>query len=285
MRPRTAWILVALVGLRSAAWAQVPAQRLLRTARSADYLFASDVQDARALWVNPAGLGAVIQASVHGEIVLDRMPVPGGNFALAQYTVGFNSRGFSAGYSHDGFNGVDSSNSTIRVGLSGSLPGLAVGGSLAFYNADVKQRGIDLGVRYELAPQVALAAAVRDIGKPVLRDSVIHPRGILSATGYLLQGRATVSGELVAAERPALQSGFDVTYRAGASLQSGGRLPIGGLVALDLGHNGKIDRWSVGLSIGGPDRVIGTASVLPNAISGALDRVAITGVASRQPPR
>jgi hypothetical protein len=76
-----------------------------------------------------------------------------------------------------------------------------------------------------------------------------------------------------------------VTYRAGASLQSGGRLPVGGLVALDLANNFKIDRWSVGLSIGGLDRMIGTATFNPNATSASLERFAVTGVATSRPPR
>ena len=284
MLRRTIHAVALMAAVASPLAAQLP-QAALRTPHSADYLFASSALDARALWVNPAGLGAFLQASVMGEVVVDRLVVPGGDLRLAQYSLGFNSRGFSVGYTHDGFEGVNASNSTIRVGLARGVGGLSGGVSLGFYNADVSQRGLDVGLRYAPSPLFALAAVVRDIGKPVLRDSVIHPRGIASATGYFLQGQGTLSGEIVAVERPALLTGYDVTYRAGASLESGGRLPIGALVALDLGNNLKVDRWTLGLSIGGPGRVIGTTTILPNAGSATLDRVAISGVATSRPPR
>ena len=284
MPKRLPWIALGLLCLASPAVAQVT-QAALRSPRSTDYLFAADVQDARALWVNPAGLGTYLQASVMGELVVDRLVVPGGDLALAQYTVAFNSRGFSAGYSHDRFNGVDAANSTIRVALARGFGGLAFGASLSFYSADVSQRGLDLGIRYEPAPAFALAAVVRDIGKPILRDSTVHPRGLVAATGYLLQGQATLSGEVIATERPALQTGYDVRYRAGGSLKSGGRLPVGAIVSFDLANNLKVDRWSVGLSIGGADQFIGTTSVLAGGGSSALERLAVTGVATRRAPQ
>lgn len=281
----TAWIALVVTCVWSPATAQVT-QKPLRAPRSADYLFAADVQDARALWVNPAGLGTYLQASVMGELVVDRLL--GGDLALAQYTIGFNSRGFSAGYSHDGFSGIDStSNSTIRVGLARGWGGLALGASLAFYSADVGQRGLDLGVRYEL-PTIPLAVSgvMRDIGEPQLRDSVVHARGVFAATAYLLERKASISGEVVAARRPALLSGYDVTYRAGASLRSGGQVPVGALVSFDLGNNLKVGRWSVGLSIGAiENQVIGTTSVIPGGGPSAVDRLALTGIATRRPPR
>jgi hypothetical protein len=278
------WWALALAAAPTLAAAQLP-QRLLRAPRSTDYLFAADVQDARALWVNPAGLGAFLQTSVMGEVVVDRLPIAGGDLALAQYTIGFNSRGLSFGYAHDRFGGTDSANSTLRFGLARGFQNLALGATITFYRSDVTQRGLDLGMRYQLAPPLAVAAVVSDLGEPAVRDTLIRPRGRVSATGYLLNGQVTLSGELVATQRPPTISGYDLTYRAGAGLQSGGRLPIGGLVALDFDNGGHVGRWSVGLSIGGPDRVIGTTTIAPNAASGTLDRLAVTGVATRRPPR
>jgi len=40
--------------------------------RSADYMFAATASDARAIWVNPAGLAVVPEASLFGEFVLQR---------------------------------------------------------------------------------------------------------------------------------------------------------------------------------------------------------------------
>src|SRR6267378_3393876 len=36
--------------------------------RAATYLFPTDVRDARAIWVNPAGLGLAREASVYAEV-------------------------------------------------------------------------------------------------------------------------------------------------------------------------------------------------------------------------
>jgi hypothetical protein len=264
--------------------AQGPTQTPLRAPRSLDYLFAADVQDARSLWVNPAGLGAFLQASVMGEVVVDRLAVPGGDLSLAQYSIAFNSRGFALGYEHDQFAGVDAPNSTFRIGLARGFSNVSFGASLGFYRADVTQRGLDLGLRYRVAAPVALAMVLRDIGNPALRGVVIHKRGIAGVTLTLLQGQMTLSGEAQAAERPVLQTGYDVTYRAGAELQSGGRLPLSGLVALDLGNNGKIDRWSVGLAIGGTDRVVSAATFVPSTGSTEFNRFSVSGVATRRPP-
>ena len=65
------------------------------SARSQDYLFLTNVADVRALWVNPAGLALVPEASILGELTFERL---GGDLRVDQYAVGFNSRGISIGY-------------------------------------------------------------------------------------------------------------------------------------------------------------------------------------------
>ena len=42
--------------------------------RSLDYLFAATANDARAIWVNPAGLAIVSEASIMAELVVHRSP-------------------------------------------------------------------------------------------------------------------------------------------------------------------------------------------------------------------
>jgi hypothetical protein len=267
---------IALAGLLLAHTASAQ----VRVPRSMDYLFTAQTQDARSLWVNPAGLGAVLQASIMGELVVDHAAA--GGLDLAQYTVGFNSRGISLGYQHDAFSEFDGTNSTVRVGLARGLGQAAFGASLAFFKADITQRALDLGARYQLTAPLAVAAVIRDIGKPVLRDSVIGMKGVAGFSLAFLDGLAALSGDAQATERNT--SGYDMTYRAALSLQAPGRAPMGGLVALDLGSNMKIDRWSIGLSIGGDDRGVALATMLPTAGSTRLQTVSLTGVATRLAP-
>ena len=101
----------------------------LRQSRAAEYMFVTNVADARALWLNPAGLGALPEASLFGEFVIDRA---NGNTQLGQWNISFNSRGFSAGWEKNMFES-DSSYSVLRLGTGIPFPGGAFGLTLASY--------------------------------------------------------------------------------------------------------------------------------------------------------
>ena len=101
--------------------------------RSADYLFAASATDARALWVNPAGLAASLEASVMAEIAVER-PVDGG-LRWAQWAAALNSRGFSLGYQRDRFEDGPSTG-TLRFGLALPFPRGAVGAAFSFYSGN-----------------------------------------------------------------------------------------------------------------------------------------------------
>jgi hypothetical protein len=49
-----------------------PLRAQLAAPRSASYLFSANVEDARALWINPAGLGVLPIASIYAEVAADR---------------------------------------------------------------------------------------------------------------------------------------------------------------------------------------------------------------------
>src|SRR5262245_7881494 len=81
--------------------------------RATAYLFPTAVEDARAIWLNPAGLGVRRDASIYAEALVGD---PGANGRLRQMNVGFNSRGLSFAYQRDILdNGVRGS--TYRLGL------------------------------------------------------------------------------------------------------------------------------------------------------------------------
>jgi len=88
-----------------------------RGPRSADYLFGTSARGSRASWVNPAALGTTAEASIMIEGFVQRDAA--GDYPLAQYTIGFSSRGFAFGYRRDRFRGVDGGNTwRVRVDVT-----------------------------------------------------------------------------------------------------------------------------------------------------------------------
>ena len=162
--------------------------------RSGDYLFASTAADARALWVNPAGLAVSMEASVLAEFVLQR-PVDG-DLRLAQWTLGFNSRGFSIGYQRDRFD-EDPNTGAFRFGLSLPFRRGAIGAAFTFYRGNAvdstTDRGIDFGARYRLIPPLELGLVLRNVGRPVLRDVQAPLTGVLSAAWFPLPRHLVVA--------------------------------------------------------------------------------------------
>lgn len=264
--------------------------------RSQDYLFVGAVDDARALWVNPGGLHVVTEASVMAEITAER-PLDGGSPRLSQLAVGFNSRGISFGYQRDRLRDdpvtvADEGRAAdaFRFGAGFWLPRGGAGIAVTFHRTGISDRGsqrsVDVGARYALLPTLAAGAVVRNLGRPVLAYTA-QPEpvlGVLGLSWLAWPSRALVLAEASVAERVDT-SGVDTGYRAGAHLVIGGPLRLGAVTALELGGNFKIDRWTVGLVIGGADRIVGLVSGIPTTGKSAhLERFSVSGVASRRAP-
>jgi hypothetical protein len=110
--------------------------------RATAYLFPTDVSDARAIWVNPAGLGVTRDASIYAEVGVGE---PGASGRLRQINAGFNSRGLSLGYQRD-FLDDGVKGTTLRLGLGGGAGGLAVGFDIARYSGSgANATGWDIG--------------------------------------------------------------------------------------------------------------------------------------------
>ena len=252
--------------------------------RSADYHFASTVQDVRALWLNPAGLAVRREASILGEFALER-PVDS-EIRLAQWTLAFNSRGFSFGYQRDRF-AEHPSTGAFRFGVAVPFRGGAIGGSFSFYRGnaiDTTQtwdRGLDLGLRYRLAGIVDLGLVVRNISRPVLRDSVAPLVGVLSVAVQPLSPHMWLAAETSATEKLGA-SGVDMGYRAGLSISTGGSLPFSLVSSIDLGSSFRVNQWVVGLAVGGPYQGLAIGSGGVRSPRNRLERLSLTGVATTQ---
>jgi hypothetical protein len=237
------------------------------------YLFPSDVNDARALWVDPAGLGRGKDASLHADFTIGD---PGSDARLRQLTLGFNSGGLSFGYQRDVLDSGGLGH-TYRLGLGAGRAGLAAGLAAAIYRGDTKGTGWDLGVQYGPAPILTLGAVVGNVGQPVVRGvrqvATLVPNLTLKPFGPLLaisaEGRITRDSVL--------------GYAAGARFQSGGGVPLGLLVRFDADHAFHRTALVFGIAVG-RRQLVGTAASIPSSTN-RLDPVNIYGIIARTPQR
>ena len=261
-----------------AGFAALPLAAQYRDARGRDYLFAASVSDARALWVNPGGLGVQREASVMGELVTDRSRT--GSLAFNQYTAGFNSRGIAFGFRHDRY-GDSVSDNTWRVGAGRGLGNIAVGIAMSFHSngPGPTQRGVDVGVRYRLLPGLQLGAVVERLGKPVVNDSTLNVGGSL--------GLAWTPTSVVRIEA---QGHFEDdpgsvgrSFRAGLGVRPPLVFPMLIGAVLDMDRNLAPGRLTLAITVGGPDRVIGVTSATRPGGSLSVDALSLTGVSTRTP--
>jgi hypothetical protein len=228
-------------------------------ARSSDYLFITNATDARGLWVNPAGLGMLPEASLMAEMTLERM---GSQFRVEQYVIGFNTRGISVGYHRTRFEDDEAAVGQFRVGASLPIRRGALGVTVSRYQQDsTSSRAFGAGLLFMPSPTFQLALTTRNIGRPLVRG-VNMPINILGGAQFT-SGRFQLAAEAHAAERPGDESGFDFTYRAGGQAYMPLSFPIVIVAALNLGTNFRIDQLHLGVSIGGTRQVTLITSAVP----------------------
>ncbi len=266
-----------LAGLLAVSLTAGPAAAQIMRPRSSDYLFVATADDVRATWLNPAGLGAVKEASVMGELVVDR-PTDG-DARLGQWTVGFNSRGFSIAFQQSRFPD-GTSNNLWHFGAGLGFTRGALGASVAWFTGEGdNDRAGDIGFYYLVASPVSFGIVVRNIGRPVVQDSVLPINGAVGLAWLPVPRHLQIAAEVIVTEGTEF-SDAEAVYRAGLQVATAGKLPIGALTTFDLGSNFKIDRWHIGITIGGDNRGI----LLGTAQPSQFDRFSVTGVASRRPP-
>ena len=262
--------ILAALAIASPLYGQIP------TARSADYMFATAVPDARALWVNPAGLGGRPVASLLAEVTGTK--VVGDGWSVAQYSFALRSRNAAFGYRRDRFQNQPSLGAW-RLGGGFGLTRLTLGTSLEFHSGG---RSWDVGLQYLPTSRLTFAVVLQDIGRPVVRDSTALRLKSLVSLGWNPTPRTLIAAEAVAVERrPA--PGYDVRYRAGGQVLIPGRSPFTVMTAFDLASGGtafRLELWSVGLAFGGANQLVGVATVRePDGLSRRLETFSLAGLA------
>ena len=244
--------------------------------RATAYLFPTDVRDPRAVWVNPAGLGVLRDASIYAELSVGD---PGSRGRLRQINAGFNSRGLSLGYQRDIFDG-GLRGSTLRLGLAGGSRGLAAGIAIARYGGTgINSTGWDLGVTYVALPQLTVGAVAANIGQPLVggqRQRFTFVPGLTWHPGPIpalaFSAAAHMTPDSVASYA------FGVSWRTpGAS----SRWPLEILARLDTDGGLGRTAFALGLSIGAQNR-FGAVVTTPGDAS-HLDGASVYGLVARTP--
>jgi len=237
--------------------------------RSATYLFPTDVRDARALWLNPAGPAVTRSASVYADVTA--VHPSGGATRFGQVTAGFGSRGLSFGYQYDDFDtGIGH---TYRIGAAGASGPLAAGFVAAWYRGGTNAWGYDLGFAYAAGRTLTLGATAANIGQPVVRgvklDFAMVPGLTLTPLGPRLAMSALgrFGGE---------SEGYALGVRWNPPWSLQGTL----LARMDTDQDLVTRGFAFGFAIGGHDQV-GVVATTPRDVS-RVDASSLYGVAIRQ---
>jgi len=236
------------------------------------YLHPTDVSDARALWVNPAGLSHFPEASVHLDLTVGD---PGAKGRLRQLTFGLNSRGLSLGYQRDLF-GTGQQGHTYRLGYAGGRGGLAAGFATVLYRGGTSSTGWDMGILYDWTPALSVGGVIQNIGRPVVRDSTLRITYVPSAT-LQLAGRQIV---LSALSRLTSDGVAGYAFGLRGTLRAGTSLPIGLLARLDTDRSLRRSNLAFGFSLGGDDTA-GLVAMTPGDAHG-IDAISLYGVSTRR---
>jgi len=257
----------AAIGVLVLCGAAAPAAPQAAPNRATRYLFQTDVQDGRAVWVNPAGTAVTSSASVYGDVVVRG---PDATTRLAQITAGFSSRGLTFGYQYDDFE--TGTGHTYRLGLAGASGALAIGAAAAYYRGNTSDWGYDVGAVLQAGPRVTLGATAANIGEPVVRgmrqEFAFVPGATLTPLGPALElsalGRLTGAGD-----------GYSVGVRWHPPVAPGGAV----FVRLDTDGDLRSTGFAFGLAIGRVDQA-GLVLTTPRDLS-SIEATSVYGVAGR----
>ena len=190
MRRRRA---TALAALLAAAAALLPGSAAAQSfaAQPHLYLLTTDAFDARALWVQPAGLAARAEASLSGLLTA----ATSGRRSVTQYGLTLASRGIGVGWQHDRLPDGTSDNQWA-VGLAGGTPRVTLGIARRWIRgANANAAAFDAGVRYAARPTLQLSLAWRDIGSPVVRDTTVRATLVPGLALALFGARAQIGAD------------------------------------------------------------------------------------------
>jgi hypothetical protein len=246
--------------------------------RSSAYLFPTDVHDARAVWISPAGLAGIREASVYAQLAVGD---PGSRGRLRQIDAGFNSRGLSFGYQRDIFDNQVRGN-TYRIGLGGASRRFAGGLVVAHYRGtNAHATGWDAGINYTVIAGLTVGIVGANFGQPTVRGVSQRLAYVPAATWHPapIPALAISSFARITPDSVAVFAFGLSWHTAGTSLAAVHRWPIGILARLDTDKKLRRGAFAFGLSIGSQDQ-FGLVGTTPGDVS-RVDAASLYGVSAR----
>ena len=241
--------------------------------RTTLYLHPSDVTDARAVWVNPAGVAHFEEASVHLDLTVGD---PGAAGRLRQLTFGLSSRGLSLAYQRDVFD-AGRRGHTYRIGYAVGRRGLAAGATAALYRGEgVSASGWDLGVLYDWMTSLSVGGVIENVGRPSVGATTLPVTYVPSATLRMWDARAALSAD----GRFTSQGVLGYAFGLRATLRAATRVPLGVLARLDTDRTLARVGLEFGVSLGAQD-LAGLVATAPGD-AGRIDAVDLYGVSTRR---
>lgn len=159
-----------------------------------------------------------------------------------------------------------------------ALTKLALGTSIAFHKGG---RSWDAGMLYTPLPTVSFGLVVRNLGRPVVRDSALRIV-VASAVTFRPARGAALTAEVLGTERRPV-AGYDRRYRAGAQIV----LPIRWLVTATSAFEfesrpsgNRLGRWSIGVAFGRLNQLLGVATTAePEGVARNLEAYSLAAIA------
>jgi hypothetical protein len=248
----------------------------IQPAQPARYLLTTQASDARALWVNPAGLSRRIEASLSADVTADRFLT---GTELSQYGTTLSSRGVAIGWVHDRYPDGASVNS-YALGLGLGDERLSIGAVRRWVRGSVSGSAWDLAARTASQGGTQLSLVAKNLGSPKLGDSTYWASFIPGALVGLLGGKLQAAGEWEIAPH----GWRSVEYRFAGALALTGGLAL--MVRADLAPDFKRRGFTVALAIEAPRSRAGAFAQLPGG-AGQVDAFGAFGalVARTAPTR
>ena len=259
----------AVAGARPAG-GQVPAP-------PARYLLTTEAADERALWVNPAGLARLPEASIGADLTLDRY-FPGGT-RLSEYGLSLAGHGVAASWIHERFPQRPAMN-VYAVGIGLGDERFSAGTSRRWYTGAASGSAWDAAARVGSADGTQLSLVARNIGSPRLLDSTSWATLVPGAQVSLLSGALQVGGEWEVAPH----AWRSIAYRAGGTVALGRGFAL--LVRADLSPGLKRRAMVVALGFDASGSRAGVFALL-NGAANEVDALGLEGavVTRGAPPR
>jgi len=237
--------------------------------RTAQLLFASDVADARGVWLNAATLARPLFASVTADVTI-ASPFEAGAEAT-QWSAAGSSRGLGFGYQHDRLQ-PEGVRDTYRIGYGRAARRTSIGIGLTFHHGNGSGTGGDVGVVQVLSPSLVVAAALSNIGRPSIGGASLPLTLGADATWHPIVA-LSVSAGLVATE-----DRFE-EWAAGATLRLGRSLPLALMARVDVPQETDETRVSFGLTFGLRDAIQVNATA-PKSFQ-QVDALNVSGTSTR----